>query len=140
MYLLDTNIVSEPARPDPSLHVLQRLEDHSGELAIASVVWHELWFGVERLPEGRRRRYLSEYLNEMVRETMEIVPYDARAARWHARQRSKLAAAGRTPPFVDGQIAATAAVHDMVLVTRNTSDFEQFTDLRSENWFSEQIG
>ena len=41
-YLLDTNIVSEPLRPAPNAKVLARLKRHQDELAIASVVWHEL--------------------------------------------------------------------------------------------------
>ena len=42
-YLLDTNVVTEPLRPLPNPHVLERLAAHQNEIAIASVVWHELW-------------------------------------------------------------------------------------------------
>jgi tRNA(fMet)-specific endonuclease VapC len=38
------------------------------------------------------------------------------------------------PAFVDGQIAAIAKVNGLVLVTRNTSDFEKFSGLKLENW------
>lgn len=40
----------------------------------------------------------------------------------------------RSPPFVDGQIAAIAYVNDLILVTRNTEDFSNFSDLKLENW------
>jgi len=43
---------------------------------------------------------------------------------------------GQTPPYVDGQIAAIAAVNQLVLVTRNITDFENFQDLQLENWFA----
>jgi tRNA(fMet)-specific endonuclease VapC len=45
--------------------------------------------------------------------------------------------AGRPPSYPDSQIAAIAAVNDLVLVTRNVDDFEGFTGLRLENWFDE---
>ncbi|OQX23219.1 MAG: VapC toxin family PIN domain ribonuclease, partial [Desulfobacteraceae bacterium IS3] len=41
---------------------------------------------------------------------------------------------GQTPSFADGQIAAIAKVNDLILVTRNTSDFKIFADLKIENW------
>ncbi len=44
-FLLDTNIVSEPLRPTPAPGILRRLREHEGEMAIPSVVWHELRFG-----------------------------------------------------------------------------------------------
>ena len=43
---------------------------------------------------------------------------------------------GRTPPYVDGQIAAIAKVNELILVTRNTGDFVEFVDLKVQNWFS----
>lgn len=58
-YLLDTNILSEPLRPVPNAAVMARLSGATGLVAIASVVWHELLFGVERMPVSKRREYLS---------------------------------------------------------------------------------
>ena len=43
---------------------------------------------------------------------------------------------GRVPPFVDGQIAAVAATNGLTLVTRNTDDFDDFTNLSVEDWFA----
>ncbi|RRR71838.1 MAG: PIN domain-containing protein [Candidatus Viridilinea halotolerans] len=47
-YLLDTNVISEPLRPEPHPAVMARLQEYGGMSAIASVVWHELLYGVER--------------------------------------------------------------------------------------------
>ena len=69
-YLLDTNIVSEPLRPTPNAKVLARLKRHQDELAIASVVWHELWFGCQRLPASAKRTAIERYLNEVVAVSM----------------------------------------------------------------------
>lgn len=54
-YLLDTSIVSEPLRPKPLHGVVRKLRRHENEIAISSVVWHELRFGVERLQPSHRR-------------------------------------------------------------------------------------
>ncbi len=138
-YLLDTNIVSEPAGPDPSDAVLTRLRRRSREVALPSVAWHELTYGAERMDEGRRRSYLMEYLHEVVRPSMPVLPYDATAARWHGWARATLEGEGLSTPFADGQIAAIAATEDLVVVTQNVSDFEPFAALedgiRLENWF-----
>jgi tRNA(fMet)-specific endonuclease VapC len=133
-YLLDTNIVSEPLRPRPSRTVLRRLASHERETAIASIVWHELRFGCARLPVSRRREAIERYLEDVVLASFPILDYDRAAAEWHARERVRLEAAGKTPPFVDGQIAAIACVNGLVLVTANKVDFRGFKGLRVEGW------
>ena len=65
---------------------------------------------------------------------MTILPYDEQAAEWHANERARLASLGQMPAFVDGQIAAVAKVNGLILVTRNTPDFEIFSGLKLENW------
>ena len=54
-YLLDTNVVSEPAKPDPLETVLARLRERSGEVALPAIAWHELIYGAERMDEGLRQ-------------------------------------------------------------------------------------
>ena len=132
-WLLDTNALAEPARPRPSRAFLERLEAASKDLAIASVTLHEVLFGLERLPEGKRRRLVSDYLESFV-SRIPVLPYDRAAAAWHAKERARLSAAGRPPPFADGQIAAVAASRGLVLVTANLRDFAAFKGLRAEDW------
>ncbi|NOX61986.1 MAG: type II toxin-antitoxin system VapC family toxin [Chloroflexi bacterium] len=132
--LLDTNIISEPMRARPKEAILQRLEKYRAEIAIASIVWHELLFGCYRLTKSRKRAVIETYLFQVVAPTVPILAYDDAAARWHAKERARLVAQGRTPPYVDGQIAAIAAVNDLILVTANVSDFAGFMGLRVENW------
>ncbi len=133
-FLLDTNVLSElnRATPDPSL--IARLTEHENELATASVVWHELVFGASRLPPSRQRSRLEHFLVEVVAATVAVLPYDAVAADWHGRERARLMRSGRTPSFVDGQIAAVAAVNGLVLVTYNVRHFEGFDGVRVEQW------
>jgi tRNA(fMet)-specific endonuclease VapC len=133
-YLLDTNVVSEPIRPTPQHGVIRKLRSHEDEIAIASVVWHELRFGAERLPMSRRRDAIVRYLDEVVEATMPILDYDRTAAEWHAIERARLTGGGETPSFADGQIAAIARVNDLTLVTFNDADFRRFRGLRVVNW------
>ena len=133
-YLLDTNILSEPLRPEPNDGVLRRLRDLQDEVATASVVWHELLFGCYRLPPSARRSAIQEYIDEVLRPSIPALPYDSLAAQWHAAERARLTAAARTPPFADGQIAAIARTNDLILVTSNVSDYVGFESLRIEDW------
>jgi tRNA(fMet)-specific endonuclease VapC len=133
-FLLDTSIVSEPVTKRPNPRVLERLREHGDECAIAAAVWHELRFGVLRLPQSRRRETLEQYLEEVVRVAYLILPYDESAAEWHARERARLERAGRPPPWVDGEIAATAAVAGAMLVTTNPRDFRRFRGVTVRDW------
>jgi tRNA(fMet)-specific endonuclease VapC len=133
-YLLDTDILSEPAKPRPSRKVMERLAARRDEVATASPVWHELLYGCARLPASSRRQSLEKYLNEILAPILAILPYDTAAAAWHAAERARLEARGRTPPFVDGQIAAVARVRGLTLVTRNVGDYRDFDGLVVEDW------
>ena len=133
-YLLDTNILSEPLRPAPNPKILERLENYQEQLTTASIVWHELLFGCHRLPASERRAAIEEYLYKVVAASIEILPYDKRAARWHATERARLAQAGRTPPFSDGQIAAVARTNDLILITLDLMDYAGFRGLQVEDW------
>lgn len=133
-YLLDTIIISEPLRPQPARTVLERLKRHQGELAIASIVWHELWFGCRRLPPSARRTVIESYLLEVVGPSVSVLSYGAREADWHALERARLTGKGLTPSFPDGQIASIAVTHELTLVTFNSSDFRVFSDVQCLSW------
>jgi len=133
-YLLDTNVLSEAVKTDPNKHVMAKMERHQDEIVTASTVWHELQFGCQRLPQSRKKEIIASFLNDILRPRMLILPYDDRAAEWHAKERARLSSSGLTPTFVDGQIASIAKVNDLILITRNTDDFKPFSKLKLENW------
>ena len=133
-YLLDSNTVSEPLRPKPAAGIVRRLREHSGEAAIPAPVWHELRFGCARLRPSRRRDAIQRYIEDVVLASFPVLDYHRAAADWHALERARLTAEGRTPPFVDGQIAAIAFVNDLVLVTSNVRDFRSFQGLQVQSW------
>lgn len=135
-YLLDTNVLSEAVKTIPNKNVMAMIERHQDEIVTAAPVWHELQFGCQRLPRSRKREIIASFLNDILRRTMLILPYDKRASEWHAKERARLSSRGKTASFVDGQIASIAGVNGLILVTRNIVDFKPFSKLKVENWHS----
>lgn len=134
-YLLDSNILSEPARLKPDNKVLQQLADHDGEYATAAVVWHELVYGCELLAASKRKTQLQSYLALLLANGLTVLPFDQAAADWYAKERARLKRQGLTCAYADGEIAAIAATQQLTLVTRNSQDFENFQNLDLQNWF-----
>lgn len=133
-YLLDRNVLSESVKTSPQKSVLKLTERHQHEIVTAAPVWHELFYGCQRLPVSRKREILETFLYDVLKPNMTILPYDERAAEWHAKERARLISLGQMPSFVDGQIAAITKVNGLILVSRNTSDFKKFSGLKLENW------
>lgn len=136
-YLLDSNILSEPARLMPDDKVLQQLADHDGEYATAAIVWHELAYGCELLAVSKRKKQLQSYLAMLLANGLIVLPYDQAAADWYAKERARLQRHGLTCAYADGEIAAIAATQQLILVTRNTLDFGNFRNLALQNWFEQ---
>jgi len=136
VFLLDTNVLSETLRAQPDDGVMLGLDRHRHELSTAAPVIHEMLFGALRFPPGARRTVVLHEIEHVIAKTLDVLPYDRRAAEWHARQRARLVNEGRTPPFVDGQIAAIAVVNGLTLVTHNVADFAAFEGLSVEDWFA----
>jgi predicted nucleic acid-binding protein len=126
-FLIDTNVVSEWVRPRPNPGVLSWLaEADEDRIFISVVTLAELRRGIARLVHSRRRNRLDEWLRDELPLRFEgrILPIDAVvAATWGdvVAEREKH---GRPMSAMDAFIAATARVHHLTLVTRNTPDFE----------------
>ena len=91
-YLLYTSIVSVPVSRKPDSVIPERLDANGPECAIAAPVWHELTYGCQRLPRGKRRTALEVYLRDVVRGSFPNLPYDEAAATWHGEERARLEA------------------------------------------------
>ena len=134
-FLLDTNVLSEPMKLIPEQQVVERILENIPAIALAAVSFHEMVFGCLQMPDSRRKRAVDTYIQQNVIALLPILPYCESAAKWHAEERVRLKKIGKTPPYIDGQIAAIAAINNLTLVTRNTKDFQHFQDLKIENWF-----
>lgn len=134
-YLLDTSILSEPAKAQPNQSVLQKLNQYNGQYCTAVTVWHELHYGVERMVDSKRKEALFSYLNALEQSGLVVLPYEKLAGKWLAEQRGSLSKRGVTLPLMDGEIAAIACTNQLTLVTRNVDDFANYDELLIENWF-----
>ena len=138
IYLLDTNIISEFSKERPNQNVIALYEARKNFCAISAITWQELIYGLERMPDGKRKTYIEECLVEY-KEEFEIIPYDDFAAGLCGQLLGKCPKEGKSLPYYDTQIAATAIANGMVLVTHNTTDFAEAAErsfLRVEDWFS----
>ncbi len=124
MYLLDTSIVSELRRARPHGGVIAWLRDIRDEdLHVSAVTIGEIQSGIEitREQDEAKAAEIEAWL-EQVTETHNVIGMDARAFRSWARLMHR-----RTDDLIeDAMIAATAAVHNLTVVTRNVRDFEVF--------------
>ena len=124
MFLLDTNVVSEIRKGEHCQTRVAAWFDRVGDadLFISVLTVGEIRKGIEsvRPRDLRRAERLERWLAELERFYAErILPVDARVADAWGR-----ICARRSVPTVDSLLAATAMVHDMTLVTRNTSDVD----------------
>ena len=138
LYLLDTNIISELNKVPSNDTVTDRIKRNQIVSAISSVSWSESLFGMKKLPSCKRRDNLTDFYFNTVLETFPIIPFDEHAASIYSDIKSRLMAIGKPAPELDMQIAATAIANNLILVTRNVSDFNSIAEvsaLMMENWF-----
>jgi hypothetical protein len=124
MYLLDTNVVAELRRPRPHGAVIAWLRTiPDSNIYLSAVTIGELQAGVEitREQDAAKAGEIEAWI-ERVAETHNVFPMDARTFRCCARLMH-----GRADQLIeDAMIAATAQLHNLIVVTRNVRDFEPF--------------
>lgn len=125
VYLLDTNILSEPLKKSPDPDVLEFLEKNETIIATCGLVIHELKFGMEILEESKKKKLIETFIKSIL-ETLPIYEYNTAASIWHAKEKARLTKSGNTPTFTDGQIASIAHINNLKLVTKNAKDFKPF--------------
>lgn len=126
MIILDTNVVSELMRPEPSPAVVDWLDDQDAtDLHLSAVTLAELLYGIARLTDGHRKQTLAIHVEAMVAEDLDhrVVAFDEAAAPHYGDIVTRRERAGRPISVADAQIAATCRSHGALLATRNTNDF-----------------
>lgn len=124
--LLDTNVLSELLRAEPSPEVVAWVAAQPPEsLYVTAVTQAEMMLGARLLPTGKRRTALEGMLAAMFEEDFaeRILPFDAAAVRAYVEIVSRRRSLGRPIAQFDAQIAAIARQSGATLATRNTADF-----------------
>lgn len=138
MYLIDTNIISDARNPktaNPGVTAFfAEAKTSSAQLYLSVITIGELRRGaalIRHRGDIAQAEKLETWLTTILTEFAEnILPFDHEAA--------QLWGILRVPDpdhAIDKQIAATALIHDLILVTRNTSDVAQ-TGVRLQNPFT----
>jgi len=130
--LLDTNVLSELMRPQPSAVVLGWFAQQKDTEFYTSVITQaELLLGVALLPDGQRKNAIVEAIEKMFDQDFaeRCLPFDELAAHEYAALVAARNKIGMPISTEDAQIAAIALQNDLVLVTRNTKDFRQINGL-----------
>jgi predicted nucleic acid-binding protein len=123
-FLLDTNAVSEVNKPRPNAGLSAWLLQRGASCAISELTLGELTKGTWRLPDGRKRNETLAWIEEtqaLYREC--TLPLSRKILRRWGRLCGEHEARGRKLAVMDSLLAATALVHDLTIVTRNTADF-----------------
>ena len=126
MFLLDTNVISEPKRARPDAGVMAWLADQLlSDLHLSVITVGELRRGIVRLEPGRRRDDLDYWLTDLIlRYGARILPVDLEVTERWASLAETARTLGRPSEMTDELIAATAHVQGLTVVTRNLRHFE----------------
>jgi Predicted nucleic acid-binding protein, contains PIN domain len=133
-YLLDTNACIHYLNhlDSPVRHRLERM--HPADVTLCSMVKAELYYGAFKSKQTARNLAALEYLFSILTS----LPFDDLAARIYGEIRSDLSVKGTLIGPNDMVIAATALACNITLVTRNTKEFLRVSNLKVENWESEE--
>jgi tRNA(fMet)-specific endonuclease VapC len=127
-YMLDTDTVSFALRGRGQVGA-RLLEHRPSQLCISSITLAELRFGAEARGSQRLHRLVSTFV-----ESVEVVPFDRRAADRFASVAAALARRGAPIGTFDTLMAAHALSLGVTFVTNNTQHFRRVLGLRTENW------
>lgn len=122
-FLLDTCVLSDGIKHKPDAKLLAWLGATPSEQRFVSVLsLAEIQFGILMMSAGRRKSDLAKWYESDLRPSCgsRILNFEEKEAMVWARLR----ASQPGESFVDTQLAATAIVHGLTMVTRNVRDFE----------------
>lgn len=127
-YLLDTNIISNAAKPQPSESLVAWWSEQRDEdLFIASLTVAEIRRGILEKPRGKKRDALDAWFTgaegPQALFAGRVLPFDDKAGLIWARLMADGKAAGRPRSGLDMIVAAVAGANDCVVVTDNEKDF-----------------
>jgi predicted nucleic acid-binding protein len=124
-WLLDSDILSQPAKKAGDPRVIAWLEKHQDQCYTSSIVIAQLAFWV-RSKRGKQRTALQAWLTDLI-EAMHgrILGFNVSVAHVWAEQQHQLQTAGQLMPVEDSYIAAIARRHNLTIATGNVKDFQR---------------
>jgi len=126
MIILDTNVVAELMKASPAGEVVSWMNDQEAStLFLTTITLGEIGYGLEILPQGKRRLQLEQGFERVIAEafTGRILAFDEEAARLYGVLMGRRKAIGRPLSILDGQIASIARARGCAVATRNVRDF-----------------
>ena len=127
-YLLDTCVISEVIKPRADKNVISWMQNQDEESLYLSVLtFGEIEKGIEKSPDGARKRKLKLWVEEDLKKRFEgrILPINIDVSiKWGVIQ-GNAELLGKPMPAIDGLIAVSGIVHNCIVVTRNVSDMNQ---------------
>lgn len=128
-YLLDTNVISNVTKANPSSSLIAWMSDQADEdMFIASLVVAEIWRGILETPPGKRRTQLERWFkgSDGPRALFagRVLPFDEKASLIWARLMSESAKDGRPRSALDMILAAVAEANNCTVVTDNEKHFK----------------
>ncbi len=131
-YMLDTNIVIDIIKRRP-IALLQKFNQHAGQLCISSITLAELLHGVEKSQHvDNNLRNVEDFVSRL-----EVLEYGQKAAAHYGDIRAELERKGTPIGVNDLHIAGHARSEGLIIVTNNLKEFARVTGLRTENWINE---
>jgi len=122
-WLLDTDVICQPAKKKSDPRVIAWLEAEQDRCYTSAVVIAQLAYWV-RTKEGRQRQQLQTWLTRLVDALHgRIHGFNISVAQVWAEQERQLEKAGQRMPVEDSYIAATARRHRLTIATGNDRDF-----------------
>ncbi len=123
-FLLDTNVVSEPAKPAPSAKLLRWLARHDAGAAVSVLTLGEIVKGIQLMPAGKRRQKMEAWFTDFEQWAADrLLPVDADVMRQWGAYFARQSKQGRVLDVIDSLLAASALTHGLTLATRNLADF-----------------
>lgn len=124
MILVDTNVLSQPLRPDGDTGVVAWIDRYYTDIRVPTLVVSELIYGAHMLHDRQQRDRLALRIDLLLaRFANRFVTFDLAAARRHGQIAGECQRVGRRLTPVDGRIAAMAIELEASVATRNVSDF-----------------
>lgn len=126
-YILDTNIISELINPQPNQKVLNFLNTlQEKDIYLSSVTIGEIYFGVQKLPSGKKQKKLLSWVDEQLlpRFHNRVIDIDTEVMLQWAVLTNTLKTKGIPLPIMDSLIGATCLAKNFILITRNEKDFK----------------